>query len=61
MNSKKIIRLSIGFAFGAGLLSLCDNLLVKYHVHLSCAILWGLSLIALAILDKKSDSNSEEN
>jgi hypothetical protein len=59
MTPRKIIVLSIYIAFGAGLLSLCNNLLVKHHIHLSCALVWGLGLIALAILDNKKDSNSD--
>jgi hypothetical protein len=50
---KTIIVSSIIVAFGAGLLSLCDRRLMEHHIPLCCAFVWGLGLIALAIISKK--------
>jgi len=53
MTTRKIVLLSIIFAFAMALLSLCDGYAQSHGAFIACAILWGLGLIALAILDKK--------
>ena len=57
-DSRMIIIFSIAFAFGMTLLCFCATREQSYG-FISCAILWGLSLIALAISDKKGDSEDE--
>ena len=51
-DSRKIILLSIAVAFVMALFALCDVPRTSGAL-IACAILWGLSLVALAILDKK--------
>lgn len=66
-DAKRVILSSISIAFVMALFSFCLSRAEQSYAFISCAILWGAGLIALAICDKKqgpaelSVSNSEEN
>ncbi len=56
MTPKNIILISIAIAFAMTLFSFGFGREEQSYAFISCAILWGLGLIALAIYAKKSDS-----
>ena len=52
-DTRIMILLSIAIAFGMTLFSFCLVRAEQSYAFVSCAILWGSSLIALAIFDRK--------
>ena len=58
LDSRKIILLSLAIAVVTFLFSFCFNRVEQSYAFISCAILWGFSLVALATLENKKNSDS---
>ena len=58
-DSRKIILTSLAISFVMFLLSFGVSRAEQSYAFTACAILWGLSLVALAVIDNKKDADSD--